>query len=140
MRIYVLAIWLWGCAAARATNFTVGTDQLEFVLNNGSTSFGCLDGIRAGGDPGAAGPRGVLVEGDAGATPLWQLTATACNESFPAATALLQSCTAVCARAYATASTDDSATLRWEGDAPRGESSWSRRRRGDDAADSTPRP
>ena len=79
----------------------IGTDALRFILNNES-NFGCLDGVHI------AGGSNILV----GPTPLWQLTATRCNASFPAAGGILQSCTAACDRKYAVhgATTE----LNWE--------------------------
>jgi hypothetical protein len=49
-------------------------------------------------------------------TPLWQLTVSACNESFPAGV-VLQSCSVQCERKYLASTPGDgpSAVLRWEG-------------------------
>lgn len=73
------------------------------------------------GDPSPT-PRGVLTSGPDGfgATPTWQLTATACDDSFPAAQLVLQACTAVCSRKYLVSQVvvntgSTSARLRWEG-------------------------
>lgn len=106
--------------------FLVGTDQLAFRIYNGSQqNWGCLDGVYVGGDP-RPGERGILASlpDGQGATPMWQLTATACNDSFPASQLVLQSCTAVCAKKYlvsleaeqatATNLQTTTATLRWE--------------------------
>ena len=101
---------------ASPSSFSIGTDELRFVLNNASqVNWGCLDAVHVGGDA-AATPRGVFADAPAGgATPLWQLTVSGCNESFPAGY-VLQSCTAVCQRKYVAASTaSTSATLRWDG-------------------------
>jgi hypothetical protein len=94
----------------------VGTDQLAFRFYNGSqANWGCLDGIYVGGDP-RASDRGVLASwGVSGASPVWQLTATSCNDSFPAASLVLQSCTAVCTKKYVVSMAAASAHLRWEG-------------------------
>ena len=56
----------------------LGNDALRFTLNNDS-NFGCLDGVQI------AGGSNILV----GPTPLWQLTATHCNASFPAGAVLM---------------------------------------------------
>jgi hypothetical protein len=103
--------------AAAATSLSLGDDRLRFVLNNSSqANWGCLDAIHVGDDP-AATASGIF---SGGPSPLWQLTISACNESFPSG-AVLESCTVVCDRKYLASHTVDasggtlSAILRWEG-------------------------
>jgi len=76
--------------------FVVGNRQLAFRFFNGSAAnWGCLDGVYVGGDKSPTA-RGVLTGGSL-STPPWQITATACNASFPEAQLVLEGCTAVCA-------------------------------------------
>jgi hypothetical protein len=78
--------------------------------------------VQIGGDPSPT-TRGVFASGPDGfgATPTWQLTATACDDSFPAAQLVMQACIAVCSRKYVASFTQSSdattvsARLRWEG-------------------------
>ena len=110
MRLLLLLAWAPCCAGS----FSVGTEQLRFAVTNSSQArWGCLSGVFLGGDPHPT-ENGVLRAGGAGATPLWRLTATGCNASFPAAALALDSCTASCARKYLVEQTATTAHMRWE--------------------------
>ena len=112
MRLLLLLLLAW--APCCAGSFSVGTEQLRFAVTNSSQArWGCLSGVFIGGDPHPT-DNGVLRAGGAGATPLWRLTATGCNASFPAATLALDSCTASCARKYLVEQTATTAHMRWE--------------------------
>eukprot|EP00040_Diaphanoeca_grandis_P003167 m.24011 g.24011 ORF g.24011 m.24011 type:complete len:798 (+) comp14446_c0_seq2:56-2449(+) len=106
-------------APTMLSGLSIGTDELTFVLSNSTQAhWGCLDGVYVRGDTNAT-ERGLFIGGPEGDTPLWQLTLTACNESFPSGF-VLQSCTVVCKQKYlvnhSTSTTDGSVTanLRWE--------------------------
>ena len=91
----------------------MGSDQLRFEVANASQArWGCLSGVHIGGDPQPT-ENGALRAGDVG-TPLWRLTATSCNTSFPAAALALDSCTVACAHKYLVTRTAAVAHMRWE--------------------------
>lgn len=91
---------------------SIGTAELMYVLNNTSkANWGCLEAVHIAGDTDPT-PAGIFA-GPGASTPLWQLTVSTCNESFPSG-AVMQSCTVVCQRKYALNQTSTSATLRWE--------------------------
>ena len=102
-------------AGGVSTTFSVGTDGLRFDVSNASQAhWGCLSAVHVAGDPRPTN-NGILRADAAGATQLWRLTATDCNTSFPAATLMMDSCTAACSRKYVVSQTAQTTHMRWEG-------------------------
>lgn len=103
----------------------VGNAFLAFYIGNRiDDDWGCLGSVhihnddqpfpRGAGRPGQASG---IFNATSAPTPLWQLSVSRCDESFPAAGAMLQSCSVQCERKYLASSPGDgpSAVLRWEG-------------------------
>ena len=114
---------LRGGAGEPPSGHRIGNGYLAFYVGNGTADWGCLSSIHVHNDDQPA-PRGAGRPGQASGifsrasapTPLWSLTVSACDESFPAG-AVLQSCSVQCERKYLASGPGDgpSAVLRWEG-------------------------
>jgi hypothetical protein len=121
-RLPLVHVALAGAATVAASgDLSFGTEQLRFVLSNSTqTHWGCLDALHIGGDPRPT-KRGIFwqdAQSGQGATEVWQLTATACNASYPTATLVMNSCTATCERKYMVEHSESPgksrAHMRWE--------------------------
>lgn len=115
MPIIVAITLIVAFAGGAAASLSLGDDALRFVISNTTqANWGCLDSIHLGSDP-APTASGIF---SGGPSPLWQLTVSACNESFPSG-AVMESCTVACEQKYVAEHTirdgKSSAILRWEG-------------------------